>query len=1078
MFERLGIRGRLLLAFFGISAFAVLATVAAVYAFLQVGEVVERITERRVPAALASLGLSRQAERVAAAAPSVLAATSKAQHNEVSAAIGVEMARLEELLAALKGTGIGTAAVAEIEAAVIGLRRNLDALDALVAARIAVVAHKEELLRRLSATTNASQRLVAPGILVMNSKVPQWRAATADAAATPETHAAATADLAQAIASYIPQQKAQQEISAINDALLKTAAAPTPGDLALISFPLRRSVDSLAAVTPEIAEQLRTRFQQRVDEFEALVEGPKSIPKAREDELALLANGENLVAENNELSRKLTAAVDRLVDAADREIADAGSEAATVQRYGSGVVLGSALLSLLSSVLIVWLYVDRNLLARLAGVSQSMLAIAGGNLRAALPATGRDEIGRMAEALRLFRDTAIEIEEKNLREVAEARQRLVDAIESISEGFALYDAADRLVLCNSRYREILYPGLADAVVPGARFDAIIRQAAHRGLVEDAKGREEEWVAERLAAHRNPTLTLVQHRSRDRWIQVNERRITGGGTVAVYTDISDLKRHEAELEIARDEAMAATQAKSKFLASMSHELRTPLNAILGITEMLQEDANESGQTELIEPLGRVARAGKHLLKLINEVLDLSKIEAGRLELHIEEFDIASAVQDAATTAQPLAQKNRNRIVVRCPRDIGSMRADQLRVRQILLNLLSNACKFTEDGEVTFEAARAPFDGGDGVAFTVADTGIGMTPQQMTNLFQEFSQADSSTTRKYGGTGLGLAISQRLCRAMGGSITVDSIPGGGTTFSVRLPGAIGARRAPPPRTPPEMPSPPIGVTAADSPAIVSNVILVVDDDATVRDQMRRLLAREGCDVVTAKDGAEGIALARQLKPALITLDVMMPGADGWSVLQELKADHELARIPVVMLTILDEKNRGYALGADEYMMKPIEPDVLRKLIARYRPVSADPSRFRVLIVEDDEMTRQLWRRMLSGEGCQVSEAENGRVALERLPEARPDLVLLDLNMPEMDGFEFLVELRKQPAFKAVPVVVVTAAMLSEEDHRRLNGGVERVLAKSAFTGDELLEELRELVTRYVPGRTSSGGGRRHG
>jgi adenylate cyclase len=487
-------------------------------------------------------------------------------------------------------------------------------------------------------------------------------------------------------------------------------------------------------------------------------------------------------------------------------------------------------------------------------------------------------------------------------------------------------------------------------------------------------------------------------------------------------------------------------------------------------MLQEDANEAGQSELIEPLGRVARAGKHLLKLINEVLDLSKIEAGRLELHIEEFDIASVVHDAAMTAQPLAKKNRNQIVIRCPNDIGGMRADQFRVRQILLNLLSNACKFTENGQVTVAATRAPLDGDDGVAFTVADTGIGMTLQQMANLFQEFSQADSSITRKYGGTGLGLVISQRLSRMMGGSITVDSTPGAGTTFTVRLPAAIDKHPILPMRTLAEPPAPAFAVAAADHVRAVSNVILVIDDDETVRDQMRRLLVREGCDVVTAKDGTDGIKLARQVKPALITLDVQMPGRDGWSVLQELKADRELATIPVVMLTILDEKNRGYALGAAEYITKPIEQDGLRKLIAKYRSGTADPSRLRVLIVEDDEIARQQWRRLLSGEGCQVSEAENGRVALERLTQARPDLIFLDLIMPEMDGFEFLVELRKQPAFKAVPVVVVTAATLSEEDHRRLNGGVERVLAKTEFSRDELLEELRDLAARYVVGRRS--------
>lgn len=1057
MFERLGIRGRLLFAFFGISTFAVLATAAAVYAFLQVGEVVERITDRRVPSALGSLELSRQAERVAATAPAVLATISTAQHNAVSAAIGMEMARLEDLLAALKSTAVNTAAVTEIEAPVIGLRHNLKALDDLVAARLTVVARKEELLRRLSTTTTASERLVAPGILVMNSKVPQWRATMADAAAPPDARATATTDLAQAISSYIPQQMAQREISAINEALLKAAVAPTHGDLELMSFPLRRSVGSLAAVTPQIDEKLRTRFQQRVDEFQGLIDGPKSIPKAREDELAVLAKGGKLLVENGQLSRNLANAVNRLVAAANRDISEAGREAATVQRFGTGVVLGSAVLSLLSSVLVVWLYVDRSLLARLAGLSQSMLAIAGGNLRAPLPATGRDEIGRMAKALRLFRDTAVEVEEKNLREIAEARQRLVDAIESISEGFALYDAEDRLVLCNSRYREILYPGIADAVVPGAQFETIIRRAVKQGLVEDANGQEEKWLAARLEAHRNPRQTLVQHRSQDRWVQVNERRITGGGTVAVYTDISKLKQHETELEIARDTAMAATQAKSKFLASMSHELRTPLNAILGITEMLQEDANEADQSELIEPLGRVSRAGKHLLKLINEVLDLAKIEAGRLELHIEAFDIAGMVQDAATTVQLLAQKNRNGVIIECPDDIGSMRADPLRVRQILLNLLSNACKFTENGQVTIAAACTKVDEADGVLFTIVDTGIGITPQQMENLFKEFSQADSSTTRKYGGTGLGLAISQRLCRAMGGHITVDSTPGVGTKFAAWLPSAIEA--------PPTLAQPPIPAVAADDDVrLVSNVVLVVDDDEAVRDQMRRFLVREGCDVVTARDGAEGLKLARQLKPALITLDVLMPGCDGWSVLQELKSDRELANIPVVMLTMADERNRGYALGAADYMVKPIEREALRKLIAKFGS-GAPGSALRVLIVEDDENARQQWRRILSTEGCDVDEAQNGRVALERLVHALPDLIILDLIMPEMDGFEFLVELRKQPAFKAVPVVVVTAATLSEDDQRRLSGGVERVLAKAAFSRDALLEELRMMVARYI-------------
>lgn len=565
MFDRLGVRGRLLFAFFGISAFAVLATVGALYAFLELSQVLERVTERRAPSALASLELSRHAERVAATAPAFLASTSRARHSEVSAAIGSEMARLEELLAALKGATLSSGVVSEIEEAVVGLRRNLHALDDLVTVRLAAVARKEELLRRLSATTNASQRLVAPGILVMNSKVPRWRAAIADAVTTPEAEAAATRDLARAIAAYIPQQTAQREIAAINDTLLQAAVASTPGDLSLISFPLRRSIETLESVTPAFDEQLRKRFQQLVDQFEALIDGQRSIPNARNEELAVVAEGQKLVVENDGLSRKLTLAVDRLVAAAKGDIAEAGEEAATVRRYGTGVVLGSALLSLLSSVLIVWLYVDRNLLARLTGLSHSMLAIAAGDLRVPLPQTRGDEIGRMAKALRVFRDTAIEVEEKNLRAVAEARQRLIDAIESISEGFALYDSEDRLLVCNSRYRDILYPGMDDTVVSGTHFEAIIGAAAERGLIADAIGREQEWLAERLEAHRNPTGTLLQQRGPDRWIQISERRISGGGTVAVYSDITELKRREQDLS-EKSVALEALSAKlAKYLA---------------------------------------------------------------------------------------------------------------------------------------------------------------------------------------------------------------------------------------------------------------------------------------------------------------------------------------------------------------------------------------------------------------------------------------------------------------------------------------------------------------------------------
>ncbi len=508
-------------------------------------------------------------------------------------------------------------------------------------------------------------------------------------------------------------------------------------------------------------------------------------------------------------------------------------------------------------------------------------------------------------------------------------------------------------------------------------------------------------------------------------------------------------------------MQATRTKSQFLANMSHELRTPLNAVIGITEMLEEDARDDGLEDYLEPLQRITRAGKHLLHLINEVLDLAKIEAGRIEFHLEQIEIRPLIDELANTAQPLADANSNRLVVDCKSDIGQMRADLTRVRQIVLNLLSNACKFTKKGEITLTVAREETDQRSWIVFTVRDTGIGITAEQMARLFQEFAQADASTTRKYGGTGLGLAITQRLCQLMGGDITVESEPDVGSTFRARLPATMDVKTSAEATPPADTETDP--TTARPTGAGKNPCILVIDDDDNARDLMRRFLSREGFDVVTAIDGEDGLARAREYRPALITLDVLMPKLDGWSVLQELKADPVLADIPVVMLTIVDEKNRGYALGASDYLTKPFDRDKLRQALRHFNLGSGGG--LEVLVVEDDEATRQVLRRYLLGEGCRVIEAENGRVGLDRLATARPGLILLDLMMPEMDGFEFLAELRQRKAFADIPVIVVTAADLSEADHARLNGGVEHILAKSAADGDQFLEELGSLVRRKL-------------
>jgi signal transduction histidine kinase/DNA-binding response OmpR family regulator len=515
----------------------------------------------------------------------------------------------------------------------------------------------------------------------------------------------------------------------------------------------------------------------------------------------------------------------------------------------------------------------------------------------------------------------------------------------------------------------------------------------------------------------------------------------------------------EIEEKGREVAEASQHKSQFLANMSHELRTPLNAIIGVSEMLREDAETAKQD--LEPLDRVLGAGQHLLALINDILDLSKIEAGRMELHLETFPLAPMIQDVAKTIEPMAAKNGNRVVIDCSADLGTVHADQTRFRQTLLNLASNANKFTEKGTVTIAAQPARLDGRDGIAIAVTDTGIGMTPEQMGKLFQEFSQASSRTASKYGGTGLGLAISKRFCQMMGGDITVESEPGKGSTFTIRLPRIVHSIEAPNTQGRAEARAGPVHPIAEDAD---EPLILVVDDDAIARDLVVRHLERAGFAAVAARGGQEGLRLVRELRPAAVTLDIMMPDLDGWTVLAAIKGDPTLASTPVVLLSIVDQKNRGYTLGAADYLVKPVDRT---KLIESLTTICGSISG-RALLVDDDDLVRRGVRQALEPIGWKVTEAENGQVAVEALATAQPDVIILDLMMPKMDGFEFLDELRSRPDWQDIPVVVITAKDLTEEDRARLNGGVERIIQKS--DRDEMLRQLTREISKCVKRQTT--------
>ena len=556
--------------------------------------------------------------------------------------------------------------------------------------------------------------------------------------------------------------------------------------------------------------------------------------------------------------------------------------------------------------------------------------------------------------------------------------------------------------------------------------------------------------------------------------LNARKLREGShaelLVLAMEDVTERRRAEGEVATAKEAAETANRTKSLFLANMSHELRTPLNAILGFSEMLQEEAVERDLQDFSADLQKISTAGKHLLGLINDILDLSKIEAGKMELHLEAFSISTLIAEVASTIEMQVAKNGNTLQVICAPGVGFMRADLSKVRQGLFNLVSNAAKFTHDGRIKVEAERQIMDGSDWIVFRVSDTGIGLSPEQIVRLFQSFTQADASTTRKFGGTGLGLALTRRFCQMMSGDVTVHSVPGEGSVFTIKLPATVIEPVAEPvelleDRRQPT-PVPDIPIADGEPAPAVRTCVLVIDDDPLQRDLMQRYLRKEGFSVCAASGGAQGLRLARQLLPAAITLDVMMPDMDGWSVLSALKADSLLSEVPVIMLTMVDDPERGFTLGASEYVTKPVNrrrlSQILKKYTCRQPPCP-------VLVIDDELSSRSLMRAILEKEGWAVSEAENGLQALESMKRERPRLICLDLMMPEMDGFAFAAEVRRHPEWRSIPIVVITSQDLSSDDRRRLNGNVEKILRKDGDSRQTLLEQVRDLLADSKAPRT---------
>lgn len=528
-----------------------------------------------------------------------------------------------------------------------------------------------------------------------------------------------------------------------------------------------------------------------------------------------------------------------------------------------------------------------------------------------------------------------------------------------------------------------------------------------------------------------------------------------GRLVVIRDISEQKKAEKEinkinhdLAQARDDALESSKLKSQFLANMSHELRTPLNAVIGYSEMIEEEAEELQHAQISSDADKINRAGKHLLSLINDILDLSKIEAGKMDVYIEAFSLEDMLQDVIITSQPMLNKNNNEFEYVNGNHIGVIESDQIKVRQILFNLVSNASKFTQDGTVKLYSELSNRDGTTYLELRVADSGIGMNEEQLDKLYSAFTQADASTTRQYGGTGLGMAITRHFVELLNGSIEVTSELDVGTEFMVSLPVKYEEHSH---NIMPKV----MANTGAIEFSENSITVLVVDDDEPTRELITRYLVGESISVIPARNGTEALNLAAEYMPDLITLDVMMPGKDGWAVLNQLKSDPKLADIPVVMMSMVDNQGLGYALGAAEYLVKPVIRKSLVEVVKRTLEKSQNKQ---VMIIEDDIDMANLMIALLEDAQYEVWHTSSGNDALVQLENSRPSMIVLDLIMPEMNGFEFLRTLRSKEEFSDIPVIVLSAEELSEEMEQELNSVAAEVICKSVITPMRLVSDIK--------------------
>lgn len=707
---------------------------------------------------------------------------------------------------------------------------------------------------------------------------------------------------------------------------------------------------------------------------------------------------------------------------------------------------------LFAAVMLVLL--ERNVLSRIIALSLQAGRIGRtSDMQTRLSVTGNDEVAQLGRAINAMLDDIAQATQR----LAESEARYRQLVEISPEAIIVHDG-EWIIYTNPAGARL--SGHTDpSLLIGADAAPFLPPAPHRETKGDAIRYERELT---LADGTSISLELVAAP-----FLMEDQPVWH----VVAHNITARKQTEEALRQAKEWAEEANRTKSRFLANMSHELRTPLTTIIGYADLIALSVR-NGEVDRVESdIARVRDAGKHLLSIINDLLDLSKIEAGRMDIHNEQFPVRALAGEVIASMRVFAQKRNNILDLTIDPAVETMYSDDVRVRQILYNLLHNACKFTEDGAVTLTIDRVVRDGDHTahIVFTISDTGIGMTADQIAGLFREFTQADPSTTRKYGGTGLGLALCRHLCHLLGGEIAVTSQPGAGTTFVVTLPEYLAPATASEP-APVDAASLSDTLPAPETIGDARRLVLLIDDDPAVRDLLPRMLERPDLHIETATDGTSGLELARLLTPDLIILDILMPEMDGWTVLRELKSSNETAAIPVILLTIADDREHGMLLGAAEMVHKPADLDHLeqriRELINKH-PIPMADDRRQILIVEDDDTLREYLRRTLEHEhkGWIVTDVADGQTALEHCTTAMPDVIVLDLMIPGIDGLQFIAALRALPKGCSTLVIVVTALDMTSAEREHLCRSVTRILHKGSFQCHEFVHAVRTAIATYT-------------